>query len=488
MYENIRSAKTFVPSLLSGVVGALGVSFLFFDQVSILVLVIGSILVGTTIDYSIHLAFRDRKDELFPTEKLVSYACLSTVVGFSILLFAELDLIRQIGVYVGSGLLVAFIVARITIRSGTSMGEGRLLNRIAVVHPPAILVVLSVVVLLVGLVGLTGQKWSDDLRNLEAPDAELVDEDISLRQDFGAVERSSVFLTTGMTYLDALQDESSLFQKAGSNGFGYSKILPRRSEVNVLRKHRLELPMFFSQLRKELTIEGYELEEFEMFWESADAFIGEPNFDDAFFEAPIQMLADSLVGMMSGGMGRVGELHWIISSMDLDADQAIDLAESTDGVTLFSNLVFLNKTLDRHREALLRFGAIAMLLVAIVVVFAFGWRKGLLIVLYPILGGVIAIGICSLLFPALSMFHLIGCFLGGAIALDYSLFAIEACGRRQPIPSSVWISAGTTNASFLALTLSAIPAVQGLGAMVALLSCGTLLLLVSNQPLLRKVL
>ncbi len=477
-----------IPSLLAGAVGAVTVSFLVFEQVNILVLIIGSILIGTTIDYSIHLIFRDHNTESFPTENLVLYACLSTVVGFSILLFAELALIRQIGVFVGSGLVVAFAMARLSIRPRERSNRATVKEAKSVKIPPLVLHCFAGVVMITGIAGLTQLDWKDDLRNLEAPDAELIREDVALREQFGEVESKSVFITTGSTYLDVFQSEFELFQLASGKGFGYSKFLPRRVQVNLLREYSREIPQFFVALKEAFASEGYDLDSFDPFFQSAATFQQDTGFGDAFFEDRIQELADSLVGPMSGALGKSNEMRWSLSSIGSGEDQSQSLARSSDKVTLFSKLSFLNQTLDRHREVLFRFGMIAMFSVAVVIVIVFGWRKGSLIVIYPILGGSAAIGICSLLFPSLNMFHLIGCFLGGAIALDYSLFSIESYARGLPIPRSVWISAGTTNASFLALTFSAIPVVQGLGAVVALLSCVTLLLLFSNQSVLRRIL
>jgi len=478
----------FIPSLIAGAVGALTVSFLVFDEVNIIVLIIGSILIGTTIDYSIHLTFREQNAESFPTEKLVWYACLSTVVGFSILLFAELALIRQIGVFVGSGLVVAFLMARILIRPISAGGKACTERSKTISATPSFLYGFSFLVILVGAVGFTQQEWDEDLRNLEAPDGDLVDNDLALRAEFGAMETGSVFITSGRSYLDVFQRESDLFKSANAEGFGYSKFLPSRAEVDLLRGHKDELPALISNLREEYSSEGYELEAFKPFFRSATQFVREAEYEDAIFETPVQRFADSLVGPMRGALGQTDEMRWGVSSLRIDENQALNLAHSIEHVTLFSKLAFLNQTLDRHRASLSRFGAIAMLSVAIVIVWAFGWRKGSIIVLYPIVGGGVAIGFCALLFPSLNMFHLIGCFLGGAIALDYSLFTIEARARGLAIPRSVWISAGTTNASFLALTVSAIPAVQGLGAMVALLSCSTLLLLISSQSVVRRFL
>lgn len=482
-----------IPTLMAGVVGALTVSFLVFDQVNVIVLVIGSILIGTAIDYAIHLLFKEQSVDSFPTGRLVAYACLSTVAGFSILLFSELPLIRQIGVFVGSGLLSAYAMAKLSIVARPVIGQSGGNDSSEERRRVPVFVTLAIALMAIGGYGLTGVDWTDDLRNFEAPDPALVQEDLELRSEFASIDSSSVFMSTGESYLDVLQNEQTLMERVGGAGsapnkFGFSRFLSTRSHVEILRKMKGELPRFFDKLEVALEEGGYERGAFDSFFDSASAFRDNPIFDDHRFEERIQRFANELEGPMKGSIGESEGRFWSMSSISIPISEASEIASSLGNTTLFSQLNFLNDMLDEHREALYHFGAIAMLLVTIAIVLVSGLKKGILVVLYPIMGGVMAIGLCSLLFGSLNMFHLVGCFLGGAIALDYALFALESYSRGLAMPRSVWISAGTTTASFLALSFSAIPVVQGLGAMVAFLACLTLLLLHSSQSILRKAL
>src|SRR5687768_18368421 len=85
-----------------------------FDRLHVLVFVIGSLLSGVAIDYGFYIYMQPslRPDERYGEKlrrllKPLLASCLTTVIGFSLLLFSELPLIRQIGVFVSAGLLCA---------------------------------------------------------------------------------------------------------------------------------------------------------------------------------------------------------------------------------------------------------------------------------------------------------------------------------------------------------------------------------------------
>jgi len=480
-----------VPTLVAAAIGAMTFLFLVFHQVNIIVLVVGSILIGTSIDYAIHLIFAEHVGDDFPTKKLIRYACLSTVAGFLVLLFAELALIRQIGVFVGAGLLCAYLTASVFIRPGLKERKMALRMMKQKKGGGFLTILLAVVVVFVGGFGLLKLQWRDDVRNLESPDTELVQKDLELRERMGSTESSRLFLTTDHSYLDVFESEARLMgfikkRFPESSGFGVSEFLPTRSQVSVVEEMEASLGRFFDVLKVAFEEGGYASEEFGDFFTSATSYVESLKGENEIYRTNIQEFADRLAGPMAGIIGEFDGRYWSLSSIDLSSEEALAISDSQENATLFSQLSFLNKTLNNHREALLFFGAFSMLLVVGTIVIVFGWRKGGLIVIYPIMGGGVAVGLCSFIFGDLNMFHLVGCFLGGAISLDYALFSIESFSRNDRIPHSVWLSAGTTSASFLALGFSSIPVVQSLGSMVVLLACITLLLLYVSSTYLSK--
>src|SRR5690606_26876281 len=125
---------------------------------------------------------------------------------FALLLLAELPLIRQLGVFVGAGLLGALGVAVVyfsTVRepylaAREFRGGGAL--------PPAFRRGLRRVlagVAILALPGLFRVTWRDDIRELEVPAPELRAEDARIRAAFGRSDDATVYLTHGDTLDEA---------------------------------------------------------------------------------------------------------------------------------------------------------------------------------------------------------------------------------------------------------------------------------------------
>ncbi len=484
-----------LPTLLAGAIGALALSFLVFNQVNVIVLIVGAILIGTAIDYAIHMLYAGPAEDRFPSRKLVGLACFSTVCGFMILLCSNLALVRQIGVFVGGGLFSAYLAALLFIRRATIRVPkwGQALT--AASGSVRTIVPLALAVLL-GVVGLWRVRWHDDIRQLEAPDEALVQADLRLRERIGLGESGrAVILTIGDSYLDLVAHERALqaaaMEAAGASAaklISIAGLLPSRLEVGEVLESAELLPEFFDCLQARFEDEGYDADAFAGFYDEASRF--QQDFQASglpLFEQRIVEFVDRLQGPLGQSIGVTDAHYWSMSSLDILPEEAQALVQPLPASSVFSQLSFLNQALEDHRGVLIRYGIVAMALVALIVLLFLGLSKGFWSILYPLLGGIIALSATSAVFGSLNMFHLIGCFLGGAIALDYALFSIEAFSRGKGVPFSVWLSAGTTMASFCALSFSAIPVVQSLGVMVASITGTTLLLLHGSRRFLNLV-
>lgn len=483
-----------IPVLLVAFIGALTVTFLIFDRVNVIVLVVGSILIGTAIDYAIHMLYSTAERPALPTQKLVGLACFSTVSGFLLLLFSDMPLIREIGVFVGAGLLSSYLMVRFSIRAQHSslVDEARFIPGLSGRRSIGV-VILACLLLAFGLFSIWGVKWQDDVRNLEAPAPALVDADITLRAKvMGGESQGDAFLTSAPSYLELMSQEGDFIQNSlqtgvTSNRFGISSFLSNSEDVRLLENTESLCSDFFVQLQVELISADYNLNMFEDFFSEADRFVQQVGSGSDTYEQSIKEFSDLLAGPMESLVGESDGYYWSLSSIQMPLTQAIELSNRVEATSLFSQLAFLNQSLDRHRKELAKFGLIAFAVVICGVLSFMGIYKGALVVAYPILAVIVAVALSGVLFGPLNMFHLIGCFLGVAIALDYALFSVESFVLQRPLPFSVWLSAGTTVASFLALGFSSIPVVQGLGSMVTMIACITLLFLSASKGFVSKL-
>ena len=103
-----------VPVILGGLLGGWMTITLAHDRVHILVFVVGSLLAGVAVDYGFYLYLQP---PAYPNEpyrgkvrrllKPLLVSALTTIAGFSVLLWSELPLIRQLGLFVSAGLIAA---------------------------------------------------------------------------------------------------------------------------------------------------------------------------------------------------------------------------------------------------------------------------------------------------------------------------------------------------------------------------------------------
>lgn len=472
-------------SLLTGLV----VSLLAFDQVSVVVIVIGSILIGTSIDYAFHTLFSDASKRS-GTRRLLLIACGSTVVGFGILLSAEMPVIRQIGMFVGSGLLGAFIASMaLPIKTPDKRCSGsRSRASQAVTNLGYVSVLLWVIVLVVGIVFVQKVQWKEDIRNLEAPDPEAVARDLDLREKFGANFSGKAFFSLGADYLDALGEQAQFLKEVrelpGSPDlFSPSELLPTAGEIALVKQFEYELPDWLTFVQKQLLESGYDGERFQSYFDDAKLFIKSAN--EASVESRLVTFTARLTGPLALILGKGNEQAWVVSIFDTK-DAALDeVAAKHASVVQLSQRDLLDKSLEHLRNGLLKHGVWGMLAVSLVVLVLVRPRKGVLVLGIPAFSVLAALVFGMWIGGSLNLFHLIACFLGGVISLDYALFAVDAVDDGRSVPFSVWLSGTTTGASFFALTTSYIGGVRDLGWTVFLVTATTLFVILCLSQLRR---
>ena len=159
-----------------------------FERVHILVFVLGSLLTGVAVDYGFYLFMQapagpgeDYWAKVRRLRKPLLSSCFTTVAGFALLLFSELPLIRQLGLFVAAGLLCALAGAIVYFSMlddaflearrfpgfrGPGSGTRRMVRRVLIA------------LWIAALPGLLLVKWRDDVRDLEIPAPAMQQEQI----------------------------------------------------------------------------------------------------------------------------------------------------------------------------------------------------------------------------------------------------------------------------------------------------------------------
>lgn len=453
-------------SLVSGLALMVG----FFDQVHVFSLIFGCVLCGVIVDYGLH-AYLHNSDggrrDLSTFLKPFLISCGSTLMGFSILLFSDLPVLRQMGLLVVCGLAMAVLVTLVYVfgvlgqpKVGAAPLGGRVSRAartpLSTGGTPIFFVGLAVI----AVFALPFVQWEDDIRNLKYPLPHLDAVDAEIRNLHGG-ERT-VLLTVGADFASSrasLQQLTQWLEQQGAaptNQLSAAAWVPTPAAYLQGRTFITDHPEFATAVVVALEESGFDGEAFEPFVE-AWAALG----TTAPYEELVADFAGVLAGGLSGIVGRNGELHWWVTLVDASIE--LDVIPAELNSLRLSQVESMSNVLSKYRQHTLELSLLGGAVMYGVLLFAFGVRDGSRILFVPVLAVVSAVVMINFVFGALGIFHLIGLFLGACLVLDYAVFSWMGVVRAGHIPFSVIVSAFTTVASFGILCWSRIPAIHALG-------------------------
>jgi predicted exporter len=477
-----------IPVVLFSMLGAWVAVTMAFERLHIMVFVVGSLLTGVAIDYGFYLFMQppmppheDYWSKVRRLKKPLLASCLTTVAGFALLLFSELPFIRQLGIFVGAGLVCALGTAVIyfstvrnpfletrTFRGGAGLPAGVRRG----------LRWLLIAAWVAALPGLALLQWRDDIRELQIPSPEITNENARISALFGEQADRTVYLTYGASVMDArdslVKFEAWLRTAGGGHTrtIGLGAVVPTGGEhaaaVQFARKH----PEFAGQLRAALTAAEFDADAFTPFFDAYTRHAAGAT------ESELAAALEALQGKLTGPVGLLlhagRPLSWFITL----ATAAPETAPPADLHTVSAGqLQSLNRIFSRYRRSALWLSLTGLAIVGSGVLLTYGGRDGLRIFAIPCGACLGLFGWFGWLGHPLNLFHLLGAFLGVCLTHNYSIFSATSAYRREPPPASVRLSALTTAASFGVLALSGIPVVRALGSTVALMVIVALLLI-----------
>jgi predicted exporter len=482
-----RRALHLAPPVLLAVLGAWVCTTAAFERVHILVFVLGSLLTGVAVDYGFYLFMQapagpgeDYWAKVRRLRKPLLSSCFTTVAGFALLLFSELPLIRQLGLFVAAGLLCALAGAIVYFSMlddaflearrfpgfrGPGSGTRRMVRRVLIA------------LWIAALPGLLLVKWRDDVRDLEIPAPAMQQEDARIRALFEGSPEQAVYLTHGRSLSearDALERFEGWLRAAGSGEefASLGAVVPTETwHAEALRFAR-ENPEFPAQLRSALEKAGFDAGAFDPFFTAYASFTAHASGAD--LEAAVQSLHASLTGPLSLLLHVGRPLSWFVTL----ANRAPAGTPPPGTRTVNTDqLQSLNLVLERYRQSALRISLAGLAIVGAGVFLAYGLRDGARIFSIPCGAALGLFGLFGWLGLPLNMFHVLGAFLGVCLTHNYSIFSATSAYRREPPPVSVRLSALCAASSFGVLALSGIPVVHALGETVAMMVLTALLVI-----------
>lgn len=259
-------------SLVLGIIWDLGISYIFIGRLNLMTALVGVLLIGLGIDYSIHIITgftQNRFKGLSLSESLngmyqkvgpgILTGALTTAVAFFAFMISGIDLMRELGFVMGVGILATFlsaifvlpalIVAKEKMQKSLGMplktkkiktGYGYTDTLIKkVVGKPYIVIFVFLIITILSLLLLPKLHFISDLRHFEARGLISMDLMDEIANKFDMSTDPVVFTTQS---LKAAEDKTDELLKLNSVGFvnSISRYLPSRGKqmrrIPVIKK------------------------------------------------------------------------------------------------------------------------------------------------------------------------------------------------------------------------------------------------------------
>lgn len=492
-----RSLRVLILGLLpvaSGALAGIAAVSLGFGSVHGITLGFGATLIGEGVDYAIYLftqiapsvSPKTTFKRIWPTLRL---GVLTSICGFSAMLFSGFPGLAQLGMFSIVGLIVAVTVTRwvlpallpkgFTARAVTSVAPivMALVKRAPVLRIPLLLVVVSAFVILIVL-SQRGPLWSDELSSLSPlPNADqLLDE--QLRNDIGAPDVRYLIVVNAKDEEAALQASENIAvvlhqmtEKGVLQGFESPATYLPSLQMQRARQAALPTPQVLREnLQQALHELPFQPDLFKPFLENVAQAKTQPLSTRSSLQGTnLALRLDSLLVKREHGWAAMLSLRGVNDPeaitkeiAKLPGPQAIMLDMKNESDQLYQT----------YRRGALMFSLFGGIAIVILLFANLRSPRRVFEVLAPLAAAVIIVT-CVLVLNGhmLSIFHLVGLLLVVAVGSNYALFFDRPCDTsedRERMLVSLLFANISTMIGFGLLAFSHVPLLKAIGSTVGM--------------------
>lgn len=488
---NLLPTLASVFSILLSSITAFGATHIVFGKIHILTLVLGTSLIGSCIDYSLHFFINWKAASPSVTSgkairtllfKGLFLSLISTEICYLMLIFAPFNLLKQMGVFSFVGILSSFLsVICMYPLFPLPAPEKRTIPLLKYYTVPkasakrSIFATAALLLVTLSIITIyhTDVRIKNDMTHLYTMQGRLKDDTIRVSHVTKYNPRSW-FIVQGATEESVLTTEEALCaQLAALNESAYlatSRFIPslQTQEKSLLASRALE-PL----AQEQLELLGFEEESVHTFNAGLLAAGKNPlTIETALQEAPESIF--SLIDML--WLGNIeGAYYSVVLLTNIQADAPYErIAQNLPGVYYENKMQDLNKGLDRLTANIFMLFALAYVVILIVLMFFYRWSHVLKIASIPLLSVLVIISVFMLTKNSIEFFSLTGIILVFGLGLDYIIYMIEnskrltanpaaRAGEAKREPFAILLSFVTTSISFGALALSSFVPVHIMG-------------------------
>ena len=481
MFRAIRPLLLSLLVIGIGVVTALAASLLIFGELHVGALLFGISLIGVSVDYSLQYC-----SEVFafpvgtPQQRLrrvlagITLGTATTVIGYLTLCLAPFPGLHQIAAFSAVGLLASWITVVVWLplldrkTVGTS-SQAMLMNANKFLsfweeakYYKLRIGVLGLIVIL-GILGGTSFHADDNVRHKQSLSADLVTEQEKIQKLIGTTAGSQFFLVQAFDDETALQNEERLIERlrplvasGALAGFQapaqYIPSTARQMENRNLLQEYLYKPLLVQQAAQLGLTDMPAMPDHNM-----------PPLTIA--EARKANKLPAFLSTLLLGNATDNVTHMVTLDAVVKPEVLAVAAEGIQGVRLVDPAGDFSRLLKKYRSRAISLIALSALLMAPLLIWRYGLRKGIWVMVPPLLAVILAPSLRALVGGAFTFFDAMALVLVLSIGVDYAVFCAETSEERKSVTLlAVTMAACTALLSFGLLALSKVAAVHAFGA------------------------
>ena len=412
-FKNIKILIPVILSILFGFLFGFSISTLIFKKLHILTFVFSTTLIGISLDYSLHsFLVGDEKNFI----KNLTVSMLTTVFAFLILLFSNMEILKQIAVFTSFGLIGVYLFVVVFLYGKLNLTPKKTFE----IENKKVKVVLSIFVLLVLILGGIKIKFNDDIKNLYKPTKKL---------ELAEKINSKVF--------NSKQPNFILVE-----GKNLDEILQKEEKLNI--KNSISISNFIQSTKKQKENQKLVQNLYKNNLDSYATFLS---------KAEIQKLKNKEF--------KIYDVENFPLKKDFMLDNSTSFIMTSEKINGSINpTVEITKKMTELRKEILFLTPVLYLALFLFLTVSFGIKKGVKIIAPSLVGVLFSICFMGLFNVEINLFHILSLILITGFSLDYSIFRANSGDGSK---CAVFVSFLSTAFSFLLLSTTSFKLISSIG-------------------------
>ncbi len=477
VFRSLRPLWHNMLTLGVGVSCAMAACLALFGTVHVGALLFGVSLIGIAVDYSLHYECerfvarpgpaRARARHVLPG---IALGLVTTLIGYLSLLLAPFPGLHQMAVFSTVGLIAAFLTVVLwlpAIDTDRPLLHGQRVLLMAgwlwrfwqeKRRRPAQIALLGVC-FVAAVAGAFRFHIDDDVRRLQALPPELTRQEAEIRRLTGSTLGGQFFLVQGRDTQAVLETEEQLI----------ARLQPALSQGALAGVQSVSL-IVPSVARQR---ENADLVTKQLFTPHLAAFMEQIGLSPVVpkggqdFLTPEKVRADTnfaaLHDLVVDGRAQIVVLQGVTRPEEISR-----IGASVPNVTFVDPTADFSRLLGQYRQRAVLLLGFSALLMAPLMMWRYGWRRGLRVLLPAALAVGATPALVALGGLPFTFFNAIALVLALSISIDYAIFCMEAdLARQSTTMLGIWLATLTTILSFGLLALSSVNAVHAFGLTLA---------------------